>query len=441
MPAAQSAKTRRIVAGALAGVFVAGAAAVALLNPRLTRYVESPEFRAELEKETAKGLHFSESKFAPVRRTGFLSGASETFQARNGRKAMTFFDVHGITARFNPLGVFLRRWQLDDLHIAGGEVGIQIYEPKPEPTPAKPWYHVFLPDRVYLKRVWSDPADVTWHMRGEKGGLFRTRLLITPHGRDFDYRATGGTLKNALIPDLPLRETHVLITKTLFTLYHLELGSGDGAIHGEGTAETRDKKRVDFKVKWDKLPMREWLPARWKSNIAGTAAGNLHWTGDGYKLETAKIDGTLRVSGGRVSGLKFLEELAAVTKRKDFEQLQLTECAAELTWDKGKGELKKIALEDKGKFRLEGAVSINGQLLGGAIQLGLAREYLEWMPNAKEVFPRQRDGYLWTTVHLSGTLDAPKQDLSPRLLAALKESPGAFLGAALRAFGAWLRGD
>ena len=29
---------------------------------------------------------------------------------------------------------------------------------------------------------------------------FCTRLLITPNERDFDYRATGGTLKMALIP-------------------------------------------------------------------------------------------------------------------------------------------------------------------------------------------------------------------------------------------------
>ena len=38
------------------------------------------------------------------------------------------------------------------------------------------------------KRVWSEPGDVTWRMRGQKGGIFGTRLLITPHGRDFEYR-------------------------------------------------------------------------------------------------------------------------------------------------------------------------------------------------------------------------------------------------------------
>lgn len=421
---------------------IGGVAVITFLvfNPRLTRYVESAEFREEMEKATAKGLHFPASHFAPIRRTGLLAAASENFAATEGRKAMTTMDAHGIGARFNPLGIFLRRWQLDELKIDSGAVGIQIYEPKPEPTPAKPWYHVFLPDRVYLKRVTADPADVTWRMRGEKGGIFGTHLLITPHGRDFEYRATGGTLKNALVPDLPLRQTHMLITKELFTLYQLDLASGDGSIGAEGTVETRGEKRVDLKMKWDKLPLREWVPATWKSHVGGAVAGDLHWTGRDLKLETAKMRGTLQVHRGRVSGLKFLEQLAAVTKRAEFAQLDLSKCAAEIEWDQGQGQLKNVVLEDKGKFRVEGNVSFREQSLGGTIQLGLARAYLDWLPQPEEVFPRAEGDYLWATVHLSGTLEHPEQDLSPRLVDALKDSPGAFLGAALRAFGAWLRG-
>ena len=210
-----------------------------------------------------KDCIFPRGNTRPIRRTGFLSAASDGFRAQNGRKAMTSMESHGITATFNPLGVFLRRWQLDGVHIHSGEVGIQTYEPKPEPSPSKPWYHVFLPNRVYLRRVWSDPADVTWRFRNEKGGFFGTRLLITPHGRDFEYQAEGGTMKLALIPDLPWRRTHLLLTKKLLTLYTLDLAAGpasDGAIHGEGTAGTGEDKSVDFKVRFDKLPSASGCP-------------------------------------------------------------------------------------------------------------------------------------------------------------------------------------
>ena len=207
----------------------------------------APPSARSWKRPPRKGSIFRADDFEPIKRTGALTAATNGFTAQEGRKALRSLDAHGIQAKFNPWGVFLRRWQLDEVHIGGGEVGIQVYEPKPEPSPAKPWYHVFLPQRVYLKRVESEPADVTWRLRGERAGFFGTRLLITPHGRDFNYQATGGTLKMALIPDLPLRDTRLLITKTRLTLYNLDLRSGEtGRIHAEGTAGTRRRQKRRF---------------------------------------------------------------------------------------------------------------------------------------------------------------------------------------------------
>jgi hypothetical protein len=432
-----------LIRAGVTGVVALGCALVlAWLNPRLTRYVEGDAFRDELEKQTAKGLHFPAGTYGPIRRTGFLTASSESFRAQNGRKALTAMDARGITATFNPLGVFLRRWQLDEVYLQSGEVGIQVYEPKPEPSPSKPWYHIFLPDRVYLQRVWSEPADVTWRFRNEKGGFFGTRLLITPHGRDFVYQANGGTLKSALIPDLPLKQTRLLITKKVLTLYALELAAGpegDGIVHGEGTAGTGEDKSVDFKVRFDQMPIRAWLPASWKNHVAGAAAGDVHWKGKNPKLETASVRGSLRVQDGRLRGLPFLQKLASITGKKSIEELELNECSAEVHWENSTLEIRNIAVEDKGKFRLEGLVSVRDRSLGGAIQLGVAREYLEWLPQPKEVFPKERGGYHWTTVHLSGTAAQPQQDLSPRIIEALKESPGEFLGLVFRLVGDWLK--
>jgi hypothetical protein len=429
-------------AGAIGILLLAVALSIALLNRRLTRYVESDAFRAELEKQTAKGLHFPAGTYAPIRRTGFLTASSDGFRARNGRKALTSMDARGITATFNPLGVFLRRWQLDEVHIQSGEVGIQTYEPKPEPSPSKPWYHVFLPNRVYLQRVWSEPADVTWRFRNEKGGFIGTRLLITPHGRDFEYQANGGTMKLAIIPDLPLRHTHLLITKKLLTLYTLDLAAGpggDGLVHGEGTAGTSEDKSVDFKLRFDKLPVREWLPVSWREHVGGAAKGSVHWKGKNPKLEASSVRGSILVENGRVDGLPFLKKLASITGKESIQELKLSECSAEIQWESPAIEIKEIVVEDKGKFRIEGLVSVREKSLGGAIQLGVTREYLEWLPRADEVFTRERNGYLWTTVHLSGTIEQPQQDLSPRIIDALKESPGDFLAVIFRLFGEWVK--
>jgi hypothetical protein len=42
-------------------------------------------------------------------------------------------------------------------------------------------------------------------------------------------------------------------------------------------------------------------------------------------------------------------------------------------------------------------------------------------------------------VHLSGTLDQPKQDLSPRIIELFKESPGAYLRLLFRQFEDWFK--
>jgi hypothetical protein len=307
-------------------LLIAGALTFVWLNPRLTNYVESDSFRQAMEKETAKGLHFPEGTFAPIHRTGALTASTERFTAQDGEKALTTLDAKVVTARFNPLGIFLRRWQLDELHIQRGEVGIQTYEPKPQPSPAKPWYHVFLPDRVYLKRVWSDPADVTWKLAGKKGGFYRGHLEITPHDRDFEYDLTNATLRNVHLPELPLRHTHLVITKTLLTVDTLDLAAGpqgEGYIHGEGTAGTRENKSVDFKLSFAQLPIRQWLPTSWHDNVAGAAAGEVRWRGKNPKMQSANVEGSLRVEGGQVEGLEVLEKLATLTKKKSLERLEL----------------------------------------------------------------------------------------------------------------------
>jgi hypothetical protein len=283
---------------------------------------------------------------------------------------------------------------------------------------------------------------VTWRFRDEKGGFFGTRLVITPHGRDFNYQASGGTLKMALIPNLQLRDTHLLITKKLLTLYNLDLQPSEdatGNIHVQGTAGTSEDRSVDFNFNLERIPVEEWLPRQWRDHVRGEASGKIRWRGKNPKLESSTGEATLRVDGGRIIELPFLENLAKITNEKTLERLTLNDCSFALAFDYPKAEIKDIAIEERGKFRAEGAIRVEKKVLSGAIELGIAHHLLDWLPKPEEVFPREHDGYLWTTVHLSGTTDAPQQDLSPRIMEVLKENPGAALGLMLRQFGEWLK--
>jgi hypothetical protein len=146
------------------------------------------------------------------------------------------------------------------------------------------------------------------------------------------------------------------------------------------------------------------------------------------------------VQDGRADNLPFLEKLAELAREKSFEHLALTDCSLNFTWRYPRIKIKDIALEEKGKFRVEGAISIDRRALMGTIQVGINRRHLDWLPNPEEIFSRQQGGYLWTTVHLSGTINEPKQDLSPRIIELFKESPGAYLQLLFRQLESWLKG-
>jgi hypothetical protein len=411
-------------------------------SPLLTHYIESEAFRQTMEAETSKGLHFPGSRYAPIRRTSAFTAQSESFEASNGEKAMKSLDAHRISARFDPWGIFVRQWRFTDVHVQSGDVAIQIYQANPEAVKPKPWFSIFLPNRVYVQRIESEQANVTWRLRGERAGFFGARLLITPHGPDFEYIATGGKLKVALLPDLDLRRLHLLITKTLLTIYDVDLASNSGSdesIHAQANAGIGKDKSVDFKANFSAVPIRTWLPAEWKGRLNGSAFGDFHWTGKDPKLESSSGEGSLRIRGGRIDDLPLLEKLAELAQKKSFEHLDLNDCSLTFAWRYPKFDIKDLFIEEKGKFRVEGEISVEQRRLRGTIRLGLTREYLDWLPNPEEVFSRRRSGYLWTNVHLSGTIDEPAQDLSSRIIELFKESPGAYLGLLFRQFEGWLK--
>ena len=97
------------------------AGVVVFFSPLLTRYVESNAFRVAMEEETAKGLHFPRARYAPIRRTGTATTRSESLEADNGQKAMKSLVVHGIAAKFDPWGMFLRQWRFDSVDVQSGE--------------------------------------------------------------------------------------------------------------------------------------------------------------------------------------------------------------------------------------------------------------------------------------------------------------------------------
>ena len=121
-------------------------------------------------------------------------------------------------------------------------------------------------------------------------------------------------------------------------------------------------------ISFERLPIGPWLPSSWKGHFTGLATGQAHWRGKNPKLETSFGEGALRVGDARIEHLSLLEQLAAVDK--SFGYLQLSDCAMDVAWSYPKIDIKNIAIEEKGKFRIEGAISIRRNVWGTGLRGG-----------------------------------------------------------------------
>jgi hypothetical protein len=389
-----------------------------LVNSRITAWIDGMGFRSMLDKETSKGLKL-QARYSPFVRTGLFSMHTDSFEGTDGYT-------------FNPLGIALRRWQIDDIHIRSGSVMLQKTEPTPGapkgPSPI-PWWALFWLYRVYLTDVKADDAAILWELQKKESGIYHTYLEITPNGRDFEYDARGGQLKTPMTPALEVRHVHMLIRKP--RLYCSELILGDDDAHPEqtlkmtGDAGLQDDRSIKLKIDINSLNVSPWMPEKLRSHVLGHANGHFDYSSTGSGLETAKGTGHLDVINGVLHALGPVQQYIAVTGSPDPGDLSLKTCEADVSYQQGAISAQNIDVESEGVFRVQGNLSIaKDKTLSGTIELGLTDPYLKWLPTAKQaIFTRTEGNYHFVTVHFSGTSKKPVQDLTPKVIAEVGKSP------------------
>jgi hypothetical protein len=418
-----------IIAG---GTFVVVILLLIPINGRITAWIEGDAFRAMLEREVSKGMKF-DGHFAPLRRVGVLGMETDSFHGSNGRKTIVSMDAQNISGWFNPLGIALRHWELHGLHMDSGTVWLQKTEATPgEPkgVPPIPWTAIFWPYRVELEVVTCDDADVLFKLQGRESGIYHTFLDITPNGRDFEYDARGGTFRTPATPELNVEHIHLLIRKPRLYCEELNLCEAPALLEKQlvikGEAGLQDDRSIKVSAVLNSLPVAPWLPESIRANVSGVANGHLDYLSTGTGIETAQAHGSVELANVVLHGLKLVQQYLKITASPDPGDLHLKTCRSDVRYNQGAITLENLAAECPGVFELTGTASAaKDGTLSGKLQLGLTDAYLKWLPKAKTVIFTTTDGdYHVATMHLSGTMRQPKQDLSPRVMKLLAKSPG-----------------
>ena len=124
-----------------------------------------------------------------------------------------------------------------------------------------------------------------------------------------------------------------------------------------------------------------------------------------------------------LTALPLLDKISAYANTSRFRRLSLNEASLDFEKIGENIKLTNIVLSSEGLVRVEGVMEIEGnQILKGDLRIGITPGTLAHIPGAEtKVFQRGDLGLLWTPLNVSGTLDAPQEDLSDRLVAAAKE--------------------
>jgi hypothetical protein len=197
---------------------------------------------------------------------------------------------------------------------------------------------------------------------------------------------------------------------------------------------------VSFDATITRLPLQAWLPDSLTPKIHGDLKGHLNWRSVDKNLAKGTGGGFLNLVGGKIQHFHFQDFLSRFLKDKSYEILPLER--ARMDWKKTPGGLvlENIDLLSRDRAGVRGRLRVqNDGQLDGTVLAGLPERSLSWMPGAtKSVFSHSADGLFWATVHLTGSIRDPQNDLTRQILAELKHHPLALAALAARGLSWWL---
>lgn len=418
------------------GMIVAAVASVAGYM-WLRSYLGSPAFRMMILSHAEKTLK-AETTMSPLRWDGFQVNA-DSFEA-SGPASMKQITLEGIKTGIDAGGVIRGVWSVSPSRItklsatwdstvtaapadasSAGHDGVATTT-----SGTKPWYDSWIPKAIETDsliindsalRLITPDGDVHWS---------GTRWEVDPTD-SFDkckLRGNGGKLSMpfAWAPELKMEKMrltyqkgYIYLTDATCRIYqngHLDLG-GELDLQNRGYSMEGSLRDV---------MCHEVLPADWRQRLTGKVE-SAFTVRSGTSAPTVK--GHLQIDQGVLTALPILDKLAAYSQSLRFRTLTLHAAECDYEWSGDRIVLTNVKLGSEGLARMEGKISFTRSgpgvpyQLNGEFRVGLAPGTLAQIPGAEEdVFTPGERGLLWAPMHLTGTLDDPKEDLSERLMAA-----------------------
>ncbi|MDB4578643.1 hypothetical protein N9105_04980 [Akkermansiaceae bacterium] len=431
------------------GLFVVLAIVGVVLGYRAVRsYLKSDDFRVMLEEKASDSLG-GQATFQPFDWAGWSLTTNE-FQFA-GEEAVTNLRVSNIGASVDIGAVWDGIYRIENVSLrqveltadlrGGDEViqdeAVEGIEVVPSSGDAG-FFDQFIPKKVEITGV--DIAQITGTALTDDGewSFDGISAALRPGAGDdiYDLSLDGGTIKTpiSLVEELNLRELRGRYSGDRFYLLSSQFDILErGTLTASGEYDI-DRRAWSAQGKMTGVRAEEIVSEDWKQRLMGALEVDFKLRGE--PEQDAVVSGSLELNQGILTALPILDRIAAYTNAVRFRHLALSEASLDFRKEGERIEFTKIKLASEGLVRIEGRLTVEGNVIReGNFRVGITPGTLVHIPGAETtVFQRGELGLLWAPMRVSGTLDAPKEDLSDRLI----EAAGLRMFEMIPATGEWV---
>ncbi len=400
----------------------------------MKKYLHSDDFRRFIG-ESVGAVIDADTEFALFEWQG-MDVRTAGLEAKSGG-LLQKMEAEGMQARLSLAGVRRGVWEISDLRVnrldldlaterGRGEVSnLANHEEVDEVSSEKAtkgsgFLSGLLPDKAELMS--AEILNLGLRLKTSSGGLNAQNMAMRVDGGhspgSYDWNLSGGRIESPWFGS-PLaldsargkyKRGRWYLTESKSEVYRR------GTLTLEGELEGR---QFGFYGTLAGVEAEELVPDSWRRKISGQVESR-------FKVRSGKDGpvslGELELKNGILTGLPVLDRIAAYANTPRFRRLNLSEARLKFWREGNRLELSDIVLASEGLVRLEGSLKMVDGRLDGTFQVGIAPGTLAHIPGAEtKVFLRGRDGLLWSPLRITGTTDAPKEDLSDRMIAAAGE--------------------
>jgi len=380
-------------------------------NASFGSYLKSAPFRRLLE-QAAGNASRAEASIAPLTWNG-SAAYSETARISGSPSSLVrTMEARQVRAEVDWRAVFGGAWRVDSLTITQltGEFQPPIAaEPREAHDVAA--FSAWLPKRLDLARVEISDVDLSYGSARLSG----SRVELHPESVGWLISGTGGKLQIGTVPQMTVQSFEVRAQRDVVFLTKSDLRLGaNGKLNLRGDSTPLG----NLQLSWEAVDSKDFFPPFLQAYLSGTAGGQADMRSDG------QVRGTMDLKEGLLQNVPLLDLLADFSGNPGFRRMPLQELRFHFTRMGEVITITDLVAQSKGLLRLEGTLRITkGSAINGTFQIGVTPQTLQWLPGSRErVFNTARDGYLWTSLQIGGTLDQPSEDLSPRLVSAMGQA-------------------